>query len=92
MTYLTGNIQTRTRLLNLHYFLFTLIEHILLQNLKICWRSPVDISLYGWTDKCEIQWTDKAFPDNIKGLLLDDNDEKTALQFGADNDNDDDNQ
>ena len=39
----------------------------------------------------EIQWMDKAFPDNIEGLLLDDNDEETALQFGADDDTDDDN-
>lgn len=43
----------------------------------------------GWTDKCEIQWMHKAFPDNIEVLLLDDNDEETVLQFGADDDTDD---
>ena len=50
------------------------------------WKSAADpqlqlpdISLYGWMDKCEIQWMNKAFPDSIEGLLLDDNDEETAL-------------
>ena len=51
-----------------------------------------DISLHGWTDKCKIQWMHKAFPNNIEELLLDDNDEETASQFGADDDTDDDNE
>ena len=48
------------------------------------WKSAGDPQL-----QLPVKWMYKAFPDNIKGLLLGENDEETTSQFGADDDTDD---
>lgn len=62
------------------------------------WKSAGDhqlqlpnLPVHSWTDRCEIVWMHKAFPENIEELLLEQNlEEIEDDDFGRDDDTDDD--